>query len=113
LPGYYICCIEVQKYCGGQLLRTGNSSGRILAVFPTYSIIKLKSKKFFKGQSFCCGTYGIIFSIKQTLKNKRLSRINISQGKRPVVRGVAKNPIDHPHGGGQGKTSGGRPSVTP
>jgi len=77
-------------------------------------IIRSKAGKSFKINLKCYGTSGIILaSILSNLNNFEFAKFNIRRGRRPIVRGVAKNPIDHPHGGGQGKTSGGRPSVTP
>jgi large subunit ribosomal protein L2 len=59
------------------------------------------------------GTLGILMNEKHHLKIIGKAGLTRHMGIRPHVRGVAMNPIDHPHGGGQGKTSGGRPSVTP
>jgi len=114
--GTLISNLECVPFHGAQILRSGNTFCRLLTKIKNYSILKLKSKKFFKLSLNCCGTIGIIYSSKiqqdQKLIN-RFAKFNIYKGRRPCVRGVAKNPIDHPHGGGQGKTSGGRTSVTP
>lgn len=113
IPGRAIFCIELQIFRIAQLLRTGGSFGRLLIKSKNYCIIRLKPKKFFKSQLLCCGVYGVPLLSIRTIKKFFHARINIYKGRKPVVRGVAKNPVDHPHGGGQGKTSGGRPSVTP
>ena len=81
--------------------------------YKNYIRLKLPSKEqrwFLKN---CRASLGIIAN--EDHKNKKLTKAGQSRwlGKRPVVRGVAMNPIDHPHGGGEGKTSGGRPSVSP
>lgn len=112
ITGLPVFCIEVGFFTRGQLLRAGGSFGKFVTTTSENCIIKLKTKKFCKIKHECCGTYGIPFLIKFLRLNSKLAKLNIYKGKRPNVRGVAKNPIDHPHGGGQGKTSGGRPSVT-
>jgi large subunit ribosomal protein L2 len=75
--------------------------------------VKIKAKKIFKIIFDCVGVFGQL-DCWRILMHKKVNRAkyNIYQGKKPCVRGVAKNPIDHPHGGGHGKTSGGRPSVS-
>ena len=61
----------------------------------------------------CYATLGIVSNINHNKIKLKKAGQSRWLNKRPKVRGVAKNPIDHPHGGGEGKTSGGRPSVTP
>lgn len=110
--GFPICCIEITKYVGAQFLLSGNCFGKLLSKTENYGLLKLKNKRFFRCSLKGFGVYGVVYSIKQLIATKKLARFNIYNGRRPHVRGVAKNPIDHPHGGGQGKTSGGRPSVS-
>lgn len=76
-------------------------------------LIKLPSKK---KKSFAFNTTGLLGAAGNKIfrfKNKKKAGVNRKLNKRPTVRGVAMNPIDHPHGGGEGKTSGGRPSTSP
>jgi large subunit ribosomal protein L2 len=74
--------------------------------------LKLKNKRFIKISNKNIATIGIISLFQFIFLNFYKAGYFRNKGWRPIVRGVAKNPIDHPHGGGQGKTSGGRPSVT-
>ena len=78
-----------------------------------YAIIKLSSGETRKVRSTCRATIGTVSNPDQ--KNIQIGKAgrNRWKGKRPLVRGVAKNPVDHPHGGGEGKTSGGRNPVSP
>ena len=78
-----------------------------------YAIIKLSSGESRKVRANCQATIGIVSNSDQ--KNIKIGKAgrNRWKGIRPLVRGVAKNPVDHPHGGGEGKTSGGRSPVSP
>ena len=78
-----------------------------------YAILKLSSGETRKVNSTCVGTIGVVSNPDQ--KNTNLGKAGRKRwlGRRPVVRGVVMNPIDHPHGGGEGRTSGGRHPVTP
>jgi large subunit ribosomal protein L2 len=81
--------------------------------FNNNAVLKLSSQKYKKVNVNCMASLGIVsnpdFFLTNIGKAGRARWLN----KRPTVRGVAMNPIDHPHGGGEGKTSGGRSSVTP
>ena len=78
-----------------------------------YAILKLSSGETRKVSSSCIGTIGVVSNPDQ--KNIKIGKAgrNRWRGKRPQTRGVAMNPVDHPHGGGEGKTSGGRSPVSP
>lgn len=94
----------------------GRSSGakcQVLKQYEGWVLIRLPSgeEKFFRSSSW--GSAGRVAGLFNRFKKERKAGMNRRRGKRPVVRGVAMNPIDHPHGGGEGKTSGGRPSVSP
>jgi len=107
--------LELQDNKNMQFLRTGHIFSILLSKSLHFGILKLKARRFFLCSLTKIGLIGKILA-KNALKylpNFKYARFNIRKGRRPCVRGVAKNPIDHPHGGGQGKTSGGRPSVTP
>lgn len=73
----------------------------------------MRSRTLLKISNLCVATIGVLTAKTNYKKVTRNAGFSRRLGWRPSVRGVAMNPIDHPHGGGQGKTSGGRPSVTP
>lgn len=98
---------------GAQLIRSAGSYSTIISKLNNWSVVKLKSNEFRLIPSKTLVTYGSVSNFQYIYKNFRQAGYYRRKGWRPHVRGVAMNPIDHPHGGGQGKTSGGRPSVTP
>lgn len=113
-PGSYINNIEVKNYKGSQYVRSsGNYSKLVSLTEDGFAIIKLRSKFLFKVKENCISTLGLLAYWSSIFFLKKNAGHSRNLGWRPHVRGVAKNPVDHPHGGGQGKTSGGRPSVTP
>jgi len=87
--------------------------GVILQKYKNFCLVKFPSKKIFYILSSSQATLGRMSNVQYKLCNLGKAGRNRWFGKRPRVRGVAMNPIDHPHGGGQGKTSGGQPSVSP
>jgi large subunit ribosomal protein L2 len=96
--------------------RYGRSAGarcQIIKHVGRYTVVKLPSGEKKSIHSKKWGTYGRIGRVSVRFEKEQKAGKNRHRGIRPVVRGVAMNPIDHPHGGGEGKTSGGRPSVTP
>jgi large subunit ribosomal protein L2 len=105
--------IETQKWRGGQVARSAGSSGLLLHKGKRYARIRFPSGLQPLISLKCRATIGSVSN--KDYKNQVLGKAGRSRwlGKRPHVRGVAMNPIDHPHGGGEGKSSGGRPSVTP
>lgn len=112
-PGSYIHNVELRKNRGAQYVRASGGYSKLVSTLSEgFSIIKLRSKFLIKLSSICVGTLGSIFVWRSIFTNKNAG-YSRRMGKRPHVRGVAKNPVDHPHGGGQGKTAGGRPSVSP
>jgi len=111
--GTIIHNIELQIGRGGQIARTAGSSAVLMAKEGKYALLKMPSGELRKVQLACRATIG-------QLSNAEHSNIKIGKagrnrwlGKRPHVRGTAMNPVDHPHGGGEGKTKGGRIPVTP
>ena len=105
--------IELSPNSGGKLVRSAGSSAQISGIDANYSIIKLVSGEIRKIISTARATIGSVSnSDHQNIKIGKAGR-NRWKGKRPSVRGVAMNPVDHPHGGGEGKTSGGRSPVSP
>ena len=105
--------IELKVGCGAQLARSAGSSTQIVGKSDGYVAIKLPSGEQRKVREECKATIGVLSNIDK--KNQKLGKAGRKRwlGVRPSVRGVAMNPIDHPHGGGEGKTSGGRDPVTP
>jgi len=105
--------IELSPNGGGKLVRSAGSSAQISGTDDNYCIIKLNSGEIRKIINTARATIGSVSnSDHQNIKIGKAGR-NRWRGKRPSVRGVAMNPVDHPHGGGEGKTSGGRSPVSP
>tara|TARA_B100001123_G_scaffold262382_1_gene292206 strand:- start:2 stop:832 length:831 start_codon:yes stop_codon:yes gene_type:complete len=105
--------IEITPNGGGKLVRSAGSSAQISGVDENYCIIKLASGEIRKIISTSRATIGSVSnSDHQNIKIGKAGR-NRWKGIRPQSRGVVMNPVDHPHGGGEGKTSGGRSPVSP
>ena len=105
--------IELNPNGGGKLVRSAGSSAQISGMDENYCIIKLNSGEVRKIINTARATIGSVSnSDHQNIKIGKAGR-NRWKGKRPQSRGVAMNPVDHPHGGGEGKTSGGRSPVSP
>ncbi len=111
--GTYVHNIELRIGKGGQLARSAGSFGQILAKENNFAQIRLPSGEVRLVNINCVATIGQVGN--QEYENVQIGKAGRSRwlGKRPKVRGVAMNPIDHPHGGGEGRTSGGRHPVTP
>ena len=111
--GIEIHNIELHPNGGAKLVRSAGSSAQISGTDDDYSIIKLSSGEIRKIINKARATIGTVSNNDhQNIKIGKAGR-NRWKGKRPSVRGVAMNPVDHPHGGGEGKTSGGRSPVSP
>ena len=112
-PGTSIHNVELLPGNGGKLARSAGSSVTLSGYDNDYAIIKLSSGETRKVRSDCVATIGVVSNPDQ--KNIKIGKAgrNRWKGKRPQTRGVAMNPVDHPHGGGEGKTSGGRSPVSP
>lgn len=112
--GTLIHNIELYPNRGGQFARSAGTYGKILQpVNDKYTSILLSSGEQRMVLSDCKATVGALSNSNHKTKNLKKAGRSRWLGKRPTVRGVAMNPVDHPHGGGEGKSSGGRPSVTP
>ena len=105
--------VELKPGFGGQLARSAGASTQIVGKSEGYVAVKLPSGEQRKVREECRATIGVLSNIDK--KNQKLGKAGRKRwlGVRPSVRGVAMNPVDHPHGGGEGKTSGGRDPVTP
>ena len=112
-PGTLIHNVELIPGNGGKLARSAGSSVTLSGYDDDYAIIRLSSGESRKVKSNCIATIGVVSNPDQ--KNIKIGKAgrNRWRGKRPQSRGVAMNPVDHPHGGGEGKTSGGRSPVSP
>ena len=111
--GTIIHNVELKAGKGGQLARSAGTYVQLIGRDQSYSILRLASGEVWMVRSECMATIGAVSNSDQ--QNIKLGKAGRSRwlGRRPSVRGVAMNPIDHPHGGGEGKTSGGRHPVTP
>jgi len=105
--------VEMKPGKGGQLARSAGTYLSLAGKDSGYAQVKLSSGELRLIPLDCKATIGVVSNPDQ--KNTNIGKAGRSRwmGRRPVVRGVAMNPIDHPHGGGEGKTSGGRHPVTP
>ena len=111
--GSNVHCIEMKPGKGAQIARSAGTSARLVAKEGIYSTLRLQSGEMRKILSDCRATLGVVSNQENNLKSIGKAGANRWRGKRPTVRGVAMNPIDHPHGGGEGRTSGGRHPSTP
>jgi large subunit ribosomal protein L2 len=111
--GTIIHNIEMKAGKGGQLARSAGTYAQLVGRDGDYAQLKLSSGELRLVRSECRATIGAVSNPDQ--KNINLGKAGRTRwlGKRPTVRGVVMNPVDHPHGGGEGKTSGGRHPVTP
>jgi large subunit ribosomal protein L2 len=111
--GTMIHNIEMKIGKGGQMVRSAGGFAQIVAKEGDYAQLRMPSGEVRKVPVVCMATVGQVGNTEH--ENVSLGKAGRSRwmGKRPKVRGVAMNPVDHPHGGGEGKTSGGRNPVTP
>ena len=111
--GINIHNVELQPGAGGKIARSAGTSVTISGLDGNYSLVKMTSGEVRKIDSRSMATIGVLSNPDQ--KNIKIGKAgrNRWRGKRPQTRGVAMNPVDHPHGGGEGKTSGGRSPVSP
>ncbi len=111
--GINIHNVELQPGAGGKIARAAGSSVTISGIDGNYTIIKMSSGEVRRIDSRSLATIGVLSNPDQ--KNIKIGKAGRSRwlGRRPHTRGVVKNPVDHPHGGGEGKTAGGRHPVSP
>tara|TARA_B100000965_G_scaffold60318_1_gene46267 strand:- start:2077 stop:2910 length:834 start_codon:yes stop_codon:yes gene_type:complete len=105
--------VELNPGGGGKIARSAGTSVTITGIDGNYSIIKMTSGEVRKIDSRSLATIGVLSNPDQ--KNIKIGKAGRSRwlGRRPHTRGVVKNPVDHPHGGGEGKSAGGRHPVSP
>lgn len=111
--GSLVHCIELQPGRGGQIARSAGSAAQLIAREGLYATVRLRSGEMRKIMADCRATIGEVGNTEHNLISLGKAGAKRWRGIRPTVRGVAMNPVDHPHGGGEGKTSGGRHPVTP
>ena len=105
--------VEMKQGKGGQMARSAGTYAQIIGKDQGYAQLRLSSGELRMVRGECMATVGAVSNPDQ--QNINLGKAGRKRwiGKRPAVRGVAMNPVDHPHGGGEGRTSGGRHPVTP
>ena len=111
--GTTIHCIEMQPGKGAQLARSAGTSAQLLAREGAYAQLRLRSGEIRKVHVDCRATIGEVGNEEHNLRSYGKAGAKRWLGIRPTVRGVVMNPVDHPHGGGEGKTGEGRVPVTP
>jgi large subunit ribosomal protein L2 len=111
--GTTVHCIEMKPGKGAQLARSAGASVQLLAREGVYAQLRLRSGEIRKVHIDCRATIGEVGNTEHNLRSIGKAGANRWRGIRPTVRGVAMNPIDHPHGGGEGKTAAGRHPVSP
>lgn len=111
--GSYVHCVEMKPGKGAQLARSAGASVQLVAREGAYATLRLRSGEMRKVLSDCRATLGEASNSEHSLRSLGKAGAKRWRGVRPTVRGVAMNPVDHPHGGGEGRTSGGRHPVTP
>jgi large subunit ribosomal protein L2 len=105
--------IEMKPGKGGQIARSAGTSAQIVAREGAYVTLRLRSTEMRKVLSDCMATIGEVSNDEHSLRKLGKAGASRWRGIKPTVRGVAMNPVDHPHGGGEGRTSGGRHPVSP
>jgi large subunit ribosomal protein L2 len=111
--GTTICCVEMLPGKGAQLARSAGTSAQLLAREGIYAQIRLRSGEVRRVHVECRATIGEVGNEENNLRKIGKAGANRWRGIRPTVRGVAMNPVDHPHGGGEGRTGEGRVPVNP
>ena len=111
--GTTIHCVEMQPGKGAQLARSAGASVQLLAREGSYAQLRLRSGEIRRVHVECRATIGEVGNEEHALRKIGKAGANRWRGIRPTVRGVAMNPIDHPHGGGEGRTGEGREPVSP
>ncbi len=111
--GSTVHCIELKPGKGAQLARSAGTSAQLVAREGNYATLRLRSGEMRKVLAECRATLGEVSNSEHSLRQLGKAGAKRWRGVRPTVRGVAMNPVDHPHGGGEGRTSGGRHPVTP
>jgi large subunit ribosomal protein L2 len=111
--GTIICCLEMKPLKGSQIARSAGAYAQLLGKEGRFAIVRLRSGEVRKVHLECRAVIGIVGNAEHSLEKIGTAGRKRRKGIRPTVRGVAMNPVDHPLGGGEGRSSGGRPSCSP
>ncbi len=111
--GSTVHCVEMKPGKGAQLARSAGAGVQLVAREGAYATLRLRSGEMRKVPIDCRATLGEVGNSEHSLRSLGKAGAKRWRGVRPTVRGVAMNPVDHPHGGGEGRTSGGRHPVSP
>ena len=111
--GTTVHCIEMKPGKGAQIARSAGAGVQLVAKEGAYATLRLRSGEMRKVLLDCRATIGEVSNGEHSLRSLGKAGAKRWRGIRPTVRGVAMNPVDHPHGGGEGRTSGGRHPVSP
>jgi len=111
--GTQIHNVELKPGKGGQIARSAGASVQLVAKEGSYATLRLRSGEMRRVLVECRATVGEVGNNEHSLRSLGKAGATRWRGVRPTVRGVVMNPVDHPHGGGEGKTSGGRHPVSP
>lgn len=111
--GSTIHCVEMKPGKGAQMVRSAGASAQLVAREGLHVTLRLRSGEMRKVPVDCRATLGEVGNVEHSLRQLGKAGAKRWRGIRPTVRGVAMNPVDHPHGGGEGRTSGGRHPVSP
>jgi large subunit ribosomal protein L2 len=111
--GSVVHCLEMKPGKGAQIARSAGTSAQLVAREGQYATVRLRSGEMRKVPVDCRATIGEVSNSEHSLRSLGKAGASRWRGVRPTVRGVAMNPVDHPHGGGEGRTSGGRHPVSP
>jgi len=111
--GSTVHCVELKPGKGAQLARSAGGSVQLVAREGNHATLRLRSGEMRKVLMDCRATLGEVSNSEHSLRSLGKAGATRWRGVRPTVRGVAMNPVDHPHGGGEGRSSGGRHPVTP
>jgi large subunit ribosomal protein L2 len=111
--GGLVHCVELRPGKGAQLARAAGGSAQLIAREGSYATLRLRSGETRKVHTECRAVIGEVGNHENSLRKLGKAGATRWRGVRPTVRGVVMNPVDHPHGGGEGRTSGGRHPVTP
>ena len=111
--GSVIHCIEMKPGKGAQIARSAGASAQLVAREGEYATLRLRSGEMRKVRYECRAVIGEVSNTEHSLRKLGKAGATRWRGVRPTVRGVVMNPVDHPHGGGEGRTSGGRHPVSP
>lgn len=111
--GTVVHCIEMKPGKGAQIGRSAGAAIQVVAREGNYATLRLRSGEMRKVLLDCRATIGEVGNSEHNLRKLGKAGAKRWRGVRPTVRGVAMNPVDHPHGGGEGRTSGGRHPVSP